>query len=66
MTRLPDELKDVKWDLGVPLADIKRLVARWEDGFDWRKTEAEIKKIPQFTRFLSSPVVTGKSGYTAA
>ncbi|KAK7689789.1 hypothetical protein QCA50_006428 [Cerrena zonata] len=50
LARLPDELEDAQWDYGVPLADIKRLVSRWENGYDWRKYEAEINNIPQFTR----------------
>ena len=50
LTRFPDELKDADWDYGVPLADIKRLAARWENDFDWRRFEAEVNKIPQFTR----------------
>ncbi|PCH40341.1 alpha/beta-hydrolase [Wolfiporia cocos MD-104 SS10] len=50
LTRLPDELDEAGWDYGVPLADIRRLVARWQDGFDWRKAEAEINHLPQFTR----------------
>ena len=48
--RLPDEIDDAMWDYGAPLADIKRLIARWETGFDWRQHEAEMNKIPQFTR----------------
>ncbi|CAL1713413.1 unnamed protein product [Somion occarium] len=50
LTRLPDELEGSKWDYGVPLEDIKRLVAKWKDGFDWRAAEAKINAIPQFTR----------------
>ncbi len=50
LVRLPDELDGAGWDYGVPLADIKRLVAYWKDGFDWRKAEAEINKLPMFTR----------------
>ena len=49
-TRFQDELEGADWDYGVPLTDIKRLAARWEHGFDWRKIESEINKIPQFTR----------------
>lgn len=55
-TRLPDELEGAKWDYGVPLVDIKRLVARWENGFDWRKVENEINTIPQFTRDIDIEV----------
>ena len=50
LVRFPDELEDAGWDYGVPLAHIKRRVARWKEGFDWRKSEEEINKIPQFTR----------------
>ena len=50
LVRFPDELDGVAWDYGVPLADIKRLVAHWKDGFDWRKVEAEINALPMFTR----------------
>ena len=50
LVRFPDELDEAGWDYGAPLADIKRLVAYWKDGFDWRAAEANINKIPQFTR----------------
>lgn len=50
LVRLPDELEGANWDYGVPLADIKRLVAHWQTAFDWRKSEAEINKLPMFTR----------------
>ncbi|CCL99280.1 uncharacterized protein FIBRA_01295 [Fibroporia radiculosa] len=50
LTRFPDELDGAEWKYGPPLEDMRRLVARWKDGYDWRKAEAEINKIPQFTR----------------
>ncbi|KAJ7088393.1 Alpha/Beta hydrolase protein [Mycena belliarum] len=51
LTNLPDELEGAEWDYGVPLADMKRLVARWRDGYDWRQHEAQINAaLPQFTR----------------
>ncbi|KAK1220537.1 hypothetical protein PQX77_016677 [Marasmius sp. AFHP31] len=51
LTSLPDELDDAGWDYGVPLADIKRLVSRWKDGYDWRKQEKALNdELPQFTR----------------
>ncbi|KAL1950116.1 hypothetical protein VTO73DRAFT_5239 [Trametes versicolor] len=50
LVRLPDELDGAGWDYGVPLADIRRLVARWQDDFDWRKAEAGINQLPMFTR----------------
>ena len=48
LTRFPDELDQAAWDLGSPLADIKRLAIRWRDGFDWREAEARINKLPQY------------------
>ncbi|KLO16560.1 alpha/beta-hydrolase [Schizopora paradoxa] len=48
-TRFPDELEDAEWLYGAPLVDIKRLVERWKDGYDWRKHEAELnEELPQF------------------
>jgi hypothetical protein len=50
LTTFPDELEDAGRDYGVPLADIKRLVNRWKDGYDWRIHEEEINELPQFRR----------------
>jgi hypothetical protein len=51
LATFPDELADAAWDYGAPLADIQRLVARWKEGYDWRKYEAQINdELPQFTR----------------
>ncbi|KAJ7166379.1 Alpha/Beta hydrolase protein [Mycena crocata] len=54
LATLPDELDGSGWDYGVPLADLKRLVSRWRDGYDWRHHEAQINAaFPQFTRPIS-------------
>ncbi|KZP29214.1 alpha/beta-hydrolase [Athelia psychrophila] len=51
LTVFPDELDDAGRDYGAPLSDIKRLVAYWSDGFDWKAQEAAINAdLPQFTR----------------
>lgn len=51
LSTFPDELDEAGWDYGVPLADIRRLVARWKEGYDWRKHEAQLNaELPQFTR----------------
>ncbi len=34
---------------GAPLRDVKRLVGYWQNGFDWRKQEAELNKLPHYT-----------------
>lgn len=50
LARFPDELDEAGWEYGAPIADIRRLVARWRDGFDWRVAEAKINELPQFTQ----------------
>ena len=50
LARFPGELDGAGWAYGAPLADVRRLVARWKDGFDWRTTEAAINALPMFTR----------------
>ncbi|KAK0487188.1 Alpha/Beta hydrolase protein [Armillaria novae-zelandiae] len=55
LTTFPDELEDSGLKYGAPLADIRRLVARWKDGYDWRTHEAALNaQLPQFT--LDVPV----------
>jgi pimeloyl-ACP methyl ester carboxylesterase len=49
LTDLPDELEDSGWDYGIPLADIKRLTAYWQNGFDWPKTQERLNELPQYT-----------------
>lgn len=34
LVEFPDELEASQWDLGVPLADMKRLTKAWEQ-WDW-------------------------------
>ena len=51
LATFPDELDEAGWSYGAPLSDLKRLVNRWKDGYDWRKHEAAINaELPQFTR----------------
>ena len=46
--KLPSELEGSDWDMGTPLADVRRLALFWRDEFDWRKNESDINKMPQF------------------
>ena len=46
----PDELDAAGWEMGVPLADMKRLVTVWRDDFDWRAQEKKLNdQLNQFT-----------------
>ncbi|KAI9435117.1 Alpha/Beta hydrolase protein [Lactarius indigo] len=51
-TRFPDEINAAEWAYGAPLADIKRLVSRWKDGYDWRTHERKLNALPMFTRTI--------------
>jgi pimeloyl-ACP methyl ester carboxylesterase len=48
-TRWPEELPGAGWDYGVTLDYVKELAERWRTSFDWRKVEAQINELPQFT-----------------
>ncbi len=49
LAAFPDQLEsDNQWDVGAPSSDIKRLVKYWRDGFNWRKAEAQLNKLPNF------------------
>lgn len=50
LARFPDELEDAGWSYGAPAADVRRLTARWKEGFNWRAAEEKINKLPQYTR----------------
>ncbi|RPD56179.1 alpha/beta-hydrolase [Lentinus tigrinus ALCF2SS1-6] len=50
LSRFPDELEGAGWDYGVPLPHVKRLAEYWKDGFDWRKSEAALNRLPMYTR----------------
>jgi pimeloyl-ACP methyl ester carboxylesterase len=50
LTTFPDELEEAGWAYGAPLTDIKRLVARWKEGYDWRTAEKSLNdRLPQYT-----------------
>ena len=48
-TRWPDELPGVGWSQGVALGYLRGLAGYWRDGYDWRKHEARLNDLPQFT-----------------
>jgi pimeloyl-ACP methyl ester carboxylesterase len=47
-TRWPGEITASGWTYGSDLAYMKDLVAYWLDGYDWRRHEAALNRLPQF------------------
>lgn len=48
-TRWPDEVLDSGWLYGTNLSYLQELTNYWANEFDWRKQEAYINTLPQFT-----------------
>ena len=47
--RFPDELSDIGWDDGTPLAYVRELVEYWRGGYDWRAQERMLnERLPSF------------------
>jgi epoxide hydrolase len=55
--RWPDELPDIGWEYGVPVAWVRELVDRWRTGYDWRAHEARLNAHPQFTTTIDGQQV---------
>jgi pimeloyl-ACP methyl ester carboxylesterase len=47
--RWPDEVSGAGWSRGVPADYLKKLAEYWRGGYDWRKHEARLNELPQFT-----------------
>ena len=48
-TRWPDRETVTDESQGVPLATIQELARYWATGYDWRKIEAKLNALPQFS-----------------
>ena len=47
--RFPDELSDIGWDDGTPLAYVRELVEYWRGAYDWRAQERMLnERLPSF------------------
>lgn len=46
---LPDELDDAGWDYGASLPEVKKLINYWQNDYDWRKHEAKLNELPNYT-----------------
>jgi epoxide hydrolase len=47
--RWPDASPSTDWSRGVPLEYLKELSEYWARDFDWRREEARLNEVPQFT-----------------
>jgi microsomal epoxide hydrolase len=65
-TRWPDEPPGAGWEQGAPLDHVRALAERWRSGFDWRRAEAALNALAQFTAPVSGIdlhfVAEGSSG----
>src|SRR5882672_6198491 len=48
-TRLPEKETVAGYSQGVPLKTIQQLLRRWQTDYDWRKVEARLNAVPNFT-----------------
>ena len=48
-TRWPDELPNAGWSRGVPVGYLRELAEYWRTTYDWRRHEARLNELPQFT-----------------
>jgi epoxide hydrolase len=53
-TRWPDELPGLGWSRGVPLGYLHDLADYWRTSYDWRKHEAMLNELPQFTTTIDA------------
>ena len=47
-TRWPEAIPGVEWDYGAKLDAVRELCEYWRDGYDWRRHEAELNRVPGF------------------
>jgi epoxide hydrolase len=55
--RWPDELPDVGWAYGVPLAYLQDLAHYWRHEYDWRGAEATLNEWPQYTTSIDGATI---------
>lgn len=49
ISRLPDEIENQDWSYGTNKKTLQELINYWKNGYDWRKEEAKLNDLPQFT-----------------
>ena len=56
-TRFPEAAPGAGWTRGVPPAYLEDLADYWADGFDWRRQEARLNGVPQFTTEIDGQTI---------
>jgi microsomal epoxide hydrolase len=56
-TRWPAELPGVGWSRGPALGYLQELAEYWRTTYDWRKHEAQLNEIPQFTSTVDGQTI---------
>jgi epoxide hydrolase len=56
-TRWPDELPGTGWSRGVPLGYLQELTEHWRGGYDFRRQEARLNELPQYTTTVDGQVI---------
>jgi pimeloyl-ACP methyl ester carboxylesterase len=51
-TRWPDEVANAGWEYGANLAYMKSVAEYWSTGYDWRRQEAALNRLPQYRAAL--------------
>ena len=60
-TRWPDRETVADQSQGAQLAKMQELVSYWGSGYDWRKFEARLNMLPQFTTDVDGVDIDRKS-----
>jgi pimeloyl-ACP methyl ester carboxylesterase len=55
--RWPTDLPGAGWGRGVPLDYLRGLADYWRTGYDWRRHEARLNELPQFTTEIDGQTV---------
>ena len=55
--RWPDQLPGEGWRRGVPVDHLRRLTEHWATRYDWRRHEAELNELPQFTTTIDGQTI---------
>jgi pimeloyl-ACP methyl ester carboxylesterase len=51
-SRLSEVRKEAGWDAGTDPAYLREVLAYWRSGYDWRRQEARLNELPQYTAIV--------------